>query len=367
MFAKGEVPGLAVGHFSVVLPKSSDQQAESVHAETLLALSHTSTMAKTEPAWGSVDKTKLPRSAFAEQGTSVDKSTWKYPHHWVQGGGGENAMGCYTTGDMFLHRGGLRSAKAAAAGARSGQQATEEAKAHLNTHASAAGMGQNQLALLDEGWLSDEELTNPLIASVLDRMTEDEFGAVSEILETVIERYSTDLSLIDGLGLKETDTLTQRLSVQSDNIAGLMSRVAALEPIAAIGATYMESVKADALAAGVKLMGNAFKVDFYEQVFGAALAKGEVDVVQQAAEAWGSELASRFPAGRQTLDPDPARSEVTVTASTPEAQFDQLVRATLKAEHWPFEQYGDAAIAVGKARPDLVTAMRAQTAPSHAE
>ena len=143
--------------------------------------------------------------------------------------------------------------------------------------------------------------------------------------------------------------------------------MAALEPIAAIGMTYMESVKADALAAGVKLMGNAFKVEFYEKIFGEALAKGEVDVVQQAAEAWGSELTSRFPVGRQTIEPDPARSEVNVTASTPDAQFDQLVRATLKAEKWEFERYGDAAIAVGKAHPDLVAAMRAQTAPSHAE
>lgn len=366
MFAKGEVPALAVGHFSVVLPKSPAQQAGTLHAgeATILALSHNSTLARTEPTWGTVDKTKLPRNAFAEEGAAGEKMSWKYPHHFVQNGGGENAMGCYTTGEMYLHRSGLRAAMAAAGGARSGQEASSTVKAHLDAHAKAIGMGQHQLALIETWPFDPVLLLHPTVAMLMDVMEEGDFEAICELFDSEVDPALGVYMLED---CEAVERLTARVSVQSDNIAGLMSRVAALEPIAAIGAVYMESVKADALAAGVKLMGNAFNVEFYEKVFGEALVKGEVSVVQQAAEAWGSELALRFPAGRQTIEPDPARSEATVTASTPDAQFDQLVRATLKAEKWEFDRYGDAAIAVGKAHPALVAAMRAQTAPSHAE
>lgn len=106
------------------------------------AFTHNSTVADNEPDWGSVDKTKLPRPAFADQGESDKKSTWGYPHHWVQNGGGEDKTGVYTTGTMYLHRGGLGKAWEAANGARSGQQASTAVKDHLNAHRKAIGMGQ---------------------------------------------------------------------------------------------------------------------------------------------------------------------------------------------------------------------------------
>jgi hypothetical protein len=114
-------------------------------------MAHNSTLKKGEPSWGSVDKTKLPRSAFADQGDSEKKSTWKYPHHWVSGG------------TMYLHRGGLAAAWAAAQGARSGKQASSAIKAHLQRHRKAIGMGDekkqsqsmpvdiNALHIMDQG------------------------------------------------------------------------------------------------------------------------------------------------------------------------------------------------------------------------
>lgn len=369
MFTKGEVPGLAVGHFSVVLPKSSDQQARTLHAgeTTLLALSHNSTLARTEPAWGTVDKTKLPRTAFADEGSAGDKSSWKYPHHWVVNGGGDNAQGVYTTGEMYLHRGGLRAAMAAAGGARSGQEASSTVKAHLDAHATAIGMGQHQLALLEKWPFDPALLLHPTVAMLMNVMEEDDFAAACELIDSEVEHYDHALGVQVLEDFEAVERLTVQVSVQSDNIAGLMSQVAALKPIAAIGARHMEKIKTYALEMGVRVMGNAFKPEFYEKIFARAVEVGEMDVIEEAASAWEAELVARFPTGRQTIEPDPARSEATVTASTPEAQFDQLVRATLKAETWGFERYGDAAIAVGKAHPDLVAAMRAQTAPSHAE
>ena len=102
------------------------------------ALTHNSTLADSEPDWGDVDKTKLPRNAFADQGEPDKKSTWKYPHHWVKNGKvGDD--GVYASGDMYLHKGGLNAAWAAAQGARTGKKAAPEVIAHLEKHRKAIG------------------------------------------------------------------------------------------------------------------------------------------------------------------------------------------------------------------------------------
>ena len=106
----------------------------------LLAFSHNSTAADSEPAWSSVDKSKLPRAAFADQGEPDTKSTWAYPHHWVKNGGNEDENGVYTTGTLYLHRGGLHAAWSAANGGRSGQKASAEVMAHLERHRHALGL-----------------------------------------------------------------------------------------------------------------------------------------------------------------------------------------------------------------------------------
>lgn len=110
-----------------------------------MPLRHNNNTSDREPAWSSVDKTRLPRIAFADQGDPALKSTWRYPHHWVSGGSvGEN--GVYTSGDMYLHRGGLNAAWAAANGARGGQRASPAVRAHLNAHRQALGIGQESTA-----------------------------------------------------------------------------------------------------------------------------------------------------------------------------------------------------------------------------
>jgi hypothetical protein len=107
------------------------------------SLSHNSTVADSEPKWADVDKTKLPRNAFADQGDPAKKSTWGYPHHWVKDGkvGDE---GVYTSGTMYLHREGLNAAWAAANGARSGQKASQAVINHLQEHRRALGLDKDK-------------------------------------------------------------------------------------------------------------------------------------------------------------------------------------------------------------------------------
>lgn len=101
-----------------------------------MALTHNSIIKDTEPDWEKVDKTQLPLKAFVWDASGTEeenKSTWTFPHHFVTDGVmGDN--GVFTGGDMFLHRGGLNAAWAAAQGARSGEKAEAAVLAHLNAH-----------------------------------------------------------------------------------------------------------------------------------------------------------------------------------------------------------------------------------------
>lgn len=97
---------------------------------------HTSNVVADAPAWGSIEKTRLPFDAFVfEIATKGKKSTYKYPHHWV------------SRGKMYLHRQGLAYAIAAAKGARSGKRAGPEVFAHLNKHLEEVTTSLNDLLL----------------------------------------------------------------------------------------------------------------------------------------------------------------------------------------------------------------------------
>ncbi len=109
-----------------------------------MAFRHNSRTDPNEPAWGTVDKTELPRIAFAHKGDAAEKSTWKYPHHWVKGGGGKDEKGVFTTGTLLLSRSGLEAAWDAANGARSGEEASAEDKAHLAAHRKALGLDKEK-------------------------------------------------------------------------------------------------------------------------------------------------------------------------------------------------------------------------------
>jgi signal peptide peptidase SppA len=99
---------------------------------------HNSVTADREPAWSTVDKTKLPDMAFA------DREGRRFPHHWVRNGGAPDEKGRFTTGTLFLHREGLNAAWAAANGARSGDKAEPAVIAHLQAHRKALGLDQTK-------------------------------------------------------------------------------------------------------------------------------------------------------------------------------------------------------------------------------
>jgi len=121
-------------------PRSAGAQPGPTAGPPTAALTHNSRVAPGEPDWGDVDKSRLPRAAFADQGDPSRKSTWKFPHHWVKGGGDLDENGVYTSGTMYLHRGGLNAAWSAAQGGRSGQKASQAVRDHLAAHRRSLGL-----------------------------------------------------------------------------------------------------------------------------------------------------------------------------------------------------------------------------------
>lgn len=126
--------------FAKMLPQEDPSVMEMIKSLQEKALAHNSKVAEDEPGWGSVDKAKLPRVAYARMGDPEQKSSWGFPHHWVKGGGDLNDMGVYTTGDMYLSKSGLNAAWSAAMGGRSGQRAERAVINHLQTHRTALGL-----------------------------------------------------------------------------------------------------------------------------------------------------------------------------------------------------------------------------------
>lgn len=106
-------------------------------------LSHDSKTQDNEPAWGQVDKTKLPRVAFADKGEADKKSTWSFPHHHVTGGKVDPDTGVYASGTLWLNQGGLNAAWSAAQGGRSGKKASPEVISHLQAHRKALGLDKD--------------------------------------------------------------------------------------------------------------------------------------------------------------------------------------------------------------------------------
>ncbi len=80
-----------------------------------MALRHNSETREDEPQWSEWlgrHRAQLPDTAFA------DPDNRAFPHHWVVNGSGADEDGRWTDGEMYLHRGGLNAAWAAAMGAR---------------------------------------------------------------------------------------------------------------------------------------------------------------------------------------------------------------------------------------------------------
>lgn len=96
-----------------------------------------------EPEWGSVDKSALPRIAFAGKGDADKKSTWSYPHHFVKGGTKKDDNGVWTDGELHVHTGGVNAAWSAAQGGRSGQKASQAVIDHLQHHRRALGLDKS--------------------------------------------------------------------------------------------------------------------------------------------------------------------------------------------------------------------------------
>lgn len=147
-----------------------------------IAFTHNSRLADREPAWPDVERTSLPRIAFARMGEADKKSSWGYPHHWIQNGREKNEDGIYTQGTMYLHRGGLQAAWNYAMGAGTGEKAERAVIAHLRKHFADLGIRKSELASLTPVPVDVEALDAALVAEgLLTAADLDEWSVVERV------------------------------------------------------------------------------------------------------------------------------------------------------------------------------------------
>jgi len=187
--------------FTKSFENPNDEESQKYFTELVnKAYSHNSTIKDGEPSWGDVDKTKLPREAFADMGEEDKKSTWKYPHHWI------------SAGKMYLHEGGLNAAWAAAQGARSGQEASASVKSHLRKHRNALGKKDiTNLLIYEDGKLSVKSGGKHLDIFALDKSFQERGKAGKIPVEfNLIEGIKQPKILIELESVKENDeTITE--------------------------------------------------------------------------------------------------------------------------------------------------------------
>jgi HK97 family phage major capsid protein len=189
--------------------EKKDEEIQEKREMEIRSLTHNSTVADNEPDWGSVDKTKLPRNAFAREGEPDKKSTWGFPHHWVKGGEvGDGDV--YTSGTLYLHQGGLNAAWAAAQGAHSGEKAEASVIAHLNAHRKALGLEEKK---------DDEEfVTRNIKTHKFYRSLELPENSIDEANRRVNMTFSSELPVLRDFGYEILDHDPK--SVNLDHVRG---------------------------------------------------------------------------------------------------------------------------------------------------
>lgn len=128
-----------------------------------MSLNHNSKLADKEPKWSELDKKLLPRIAFAGPGEVDKKTTWKYPHHWVDHPKLDSEKKHIIDGTMYLHKGGLRAAWAYANGARTGRKADKDVRDHLEKHLKDLGETKESLEFQDNLNISTLEFERNLV------------------------------------------------------------------------------------------------------------------------------------------------------------------------------------------------------------
>lgn len=203
------------------------------------AFTHNSTVDENEPDWGSVDKTKLPRSAHADQGEEGKKSTWGYPHHWVKDGSDPDEDGIYTKGTMYLHRGGLAAAWAAAQGARQEGEASQAIKSHLNAHRKDIGMGEEARSFYKIRAQADDEEAEILLYGDIGESWFEEGNGAKKFVEDLkavknAKRLSIRInsgggSVFDGMAIfNAIDRHSSKKTVHIDGLAASIASVVAM-------------------------------------------------------------------------------------------------------------------------------------------
>lgn len=264
-----------------------------------------------EPQWVTVDKRKLPREAFAEDRPD-NPSEWGFPHHFIKDGKIDEETERFETGTMFLHKGGLNAAWAAAQGARTGQEADQFIINHLAKHRKDLGLDNNnqnskKMSNLTKFYNLSDEANE---AAILEEAQKDR--SKLELTETKVT------SLEKSGGKKDTEIADLKKEVDKFRNEAIESSVEA-----AIKAGKYTEDKKESLIENAKNIGleafNAFTesmaatpVDILNQIKEKGTSGGEGEKKskeQKLAEEWQELITNNKPEAQRIKHEEPKRFE----------------------------------------------------------
>ncbi len=139
---------------------------------------------------------------------------------------------------------------------------------------------------------------------------EEARAAVAEVRQALLESAAPQ-----GVGLAEAvRALNAQLAEATRERDEARAEVARLQPLADQGRAYREELVNQAVAEGVRAMGEGFP----EETYRAMLAGATLEHIRQVRDTFAGQAAERFPGGRQTRDQEQEQPE---RAATPAAAY----------------------------------------------
>ena len=185
----------------------------------------------------------------------------------------------------------------------------------LGVASAAAGRGTGERAMTEENTNVEQPVEQPE-AGVVELDGENAADAEARAALEAIRQILTQSAAPQGVHLADAVRwLNEQLAQATQERDAARQETARLQPLADQGQAYREDLVTQALAEGVRAMGEAFP----EETYRAMLTDAPLEHIRQVRDTFATQAAERLPGGRQTRDNEEENKQSGRTAIPPAA------------------------------------------------
>ncbi len=169
----------------------------------------------------------------------------------------------------------------------------------LGIASAAAGGGTGERAMTEENTNVEQVTAGQPEAAVVEPAGENAADAEARATVEAIRQVVNESAAPQGTRLVDAVRwLNEQLAQATQERDAARQETARLQPLADQGRAYREDLVTQALAEGVRAMGEAFP----EETYRAMLSDAPLEHIRQVRDTFAAQAAERFPGGRQTRD-----------------------------------------------------------------